>query len=133
MDNIIGMPKKYRNLILSCILLAAIFVCLVAVPNQWYIKSGLTQREYDQAISKASDDALYAKNASERQVAKRHVQRLNKMATNGLIDKKTDMRWMLNGIRFILISAILLLCWRIAHTVVKSVIIMERTTKKKSA
>jgi len=129
----VRMPKKYRNLILSCILLAAIFVGLVAVPNQWHIKSGMTQREYDQAMSQASDDALKAKNASERQVAMRHVQKLHKMMANGVIDRKTDMTWMLNGIRFILISTILILCWRIAHTVVKSVMIMNGTTKKKSA
>lgn len=133
MDSNIRMNKKYRNLILSCILLAAIFIALVAVPNQWYIKSGLTQREYDQAMTQASDDALKSKNSSERQVAMRHVQKLKKMVANGLIDKRTDMTWMLNGIRFILISTILLLCWRIADTVVKSVIIMERAAKKKSA
>ena len=127
------MPKKYRKLILSCILLAAIFVALVAVPNHWSIKTGMTQREYDQAMSKASDDMLKAKNSSERQVAMRQVVKMNKVVTNGKIDQKTDMAWMLNGIRFVLISMILLLCWSIAHTVVKSIMIMNGTTKVKSA
>jgi len=113
------MPKRYKNLILCCILLTALFVGLVALPKHWYVKLEMSQREYETAVDEASDEMLNAKGQSERQLAMRRVQRLHNLQTSGKIDKVSDLTWILNGTRFLLIAAILTLCWKISKRVYK--------------
>ena len=113
----IEMTKRYKNLILRCILLSALFVVLVALPKHWYVKLEMTQREYETALVEASDEMLNAKGQSERQLAMRRVTRLNNLQASGQIDTVSDLTWILNGMRFLLIATILTLCWIISKRV----------------
>jgi hypothetical protein len=119
MDNISEMSKQYKNLIISCIVLSTLFVGLVALPRNWSVKTGMTQREYEIALVEASDDMLTVQDKSERQIAMRRIQKLHKIGAAGEFGKVADMTWILNAIRFMLIVAILSLCWRISKTVYK--------------
>ena len=127
------MPKRYKKLILCCIALSAIFVGLVALPRHWSIKSGMTQREYETAMAATSNEMVTAKSPSERQIVMRRIQKLIKMQSSGEIDKATDMTWLLNGIRFIFIAAILTLCWFISVTVYKYAAELNDTKESSAA
>ena len=113
------MTRRYKNLILCCILLSALFVGLVALPRHWYVKLEMNQREYEIAKAEASEEMLNAKGQPERQLAMRRVQRLHKLQASGKIDTVSDLTWILNGTRFLLIAAILTLCWKISKRVFK--------------
>ena len=73
------MTRRYKNLIYCCILLSALFVGLVALPQHWYLKLEMDQREYETAKVEASEEMLNAKGKAERQLAVRRVQRLHRM------------------------------------------------------
>ena len=113
------MTRRYKNLIYCCILLSALFVGLVALPQHWYLKLEMDQREYETAKVEASEEMLNAKGKAERQLAVRRVQRLHRMEASGKIDTVSDLTWILNGTRFLLIAAILTLCWKISKRVYK--------------
>lgn len=127
------MSKRYKNLILLCVLLSALFVGLAALPQHWYIKLEITQREYETALAEASDGMLNAKSKPERQLAVQRVKRLHNLEASGKIDKVADLTWILNGMRFLLITAVLTLCLIISKKVYKYVGQLKKAKERSAA
>jgi hypothetical protein len=115
------MNRHYKTIIYYCIALVVLFLILLLMPRDWETKSGMSQRDYDKAISKAQDSVLKADTPRERQVALRQVKGLKDYQKAGRIAEVRDMRWALNILRYVLIVAILSLCWVIIRLVIKEI------------
>ncbi len=123
------MATKYRGLIIKCVILAALLVCLIALPRHYQSKVGMNQREYDDAMAKSSDEMLYSNSKTERQVAISKANNLYKYKKEGRVEEIKDYTPLLTLIRIGMILTILWLSWVVLRTVYREVDMLNRKKK----
>jgi hypothetical protein len=125
------MSVKYKKLIFKCIVLAALLVCLIALPRSYQSKAGMSQNEYDAKIAKASDALLYSNNKAERQIAVSQANNLYKYQKEGRIEQVKNYTELLSLARFGIILTILLISWNVLRTVYREVNLINGKHKPK--
>ena len=123
------MNSQYRKIIHYCIALVTLLAIVLIMPSKWEMKIGKSPNEYDQEWNKASDAALLADTREERQAALHRVKGLYDYRTEGHINEIRDMGWTLKVFRFVLIVAILSLCWLIMKMVFKELRRLRKAEK----
>ena len=111
------MKASFKRIMYLCAGLVVLFIILVALPRDWKMSIGMTQAEYDKKIIAASDELLTATRPKERQSAAHKAQWLRKYEANGRIGETKDMTWVLHFFQFMIITAILLICWQVLKSV----------------
>lgn len=115
------MSISYKGLIYRCIILAALLVCLIALPRHYESKAGTSRDEPDKAMSKAADELLHANSKSEPQLAVSQADNRYKHKNEGRIEEIKDYSKLLSLISFGIILAILWLSWVVLKTVYREV------------
>jgi hypothetical protein len=113
------MTKAYRKIFAYAVVLAVLFVALAAMPKEWHVKSGMTGAEYDYAWQRANNSLAKAGSEAEKRAAATVVRGLYNYKTEGRIDEVKNMGWMLDATRFVLLVAILALCYITLNLVMK--------------
>ena len=124
------MNKRYKKILNYSIALLVLFAILVALPWHWKTRTGMSQVDYDKALTKAKEAMLLAENPVQRQAAVRKIEFLKDYKNTGKIEELRDMRWALEYMRYLIIVALLGLCFIIGRLVLEELRRLERADDK---